>query len=202
MPVAVAAPGRPSRSGGRTDPAAPPRLALIALLLGALAVSACSPGIGSVPAGFERRTAAGYEVLIPTDWDTVDDADRVFQAADPASATPMTVRIVVASRRVPDVDVEADDLRAHIPELGESARLLDERRREVPGATGAVQMTSEAVLRVAATGEVLQVRLVDLLARGRDGHVVAVKVQGPAEDFDQDLADTILSSLTLVTSDT
>lgn len=171
------------------------------LLAVALAVSSCSLMPGSPPAGFEQRTADAYGVLVPVDWETVEDSDRAFQAADPTVDEPMTVRVAVTPNPVPDVETTAAQLRALIPQLGEDGRLVDERRREVPGATGAVQLTSQAALSVATTGDSVRVRLVDLLARAQDGRVVVVKVQGPVDEFDQQLAETILSSLSLVTPD-
>lgn len=57
------------------------------------------------------------------------------------------------------------------------------------------------MLPVATTGDSIQVRLVDLLARAQDGRVVVLKVQGPADQFDQELAETILSSFLLVPRD-
>lgn len=173
----------------------------VVLLVVALAASACSLWPGSTPAGFEQRTAGPYEVLVPEDWETLEDSDRAFQAADPTVDEPMTVRVVVTREPVPDVDATADQLRARIPQIGEDGQLVDERDREVPGATGAVQLTSQTVLPVATTGDSVRVRLLDLLARTQDGRVVVVKVQGPADDFDEELAETILSSLSLVTRD-
>lgn len=173
----------------------------VVLLVVALAAASCSLWPGSTPAGFEQRTAGAYEVLVPEDWETLEDSDRAFQAADPAADEPMTVRVAVAPDPVSEVETTADQLRDRIPQIGEDGRLVDERRREVPGATGAVQFTAQAVLPVATTGDPVRVRLVDLLARAQDGRVVVVKVQGPADGFDEELAETILSSLSLVTQD-
>lgn len=172
----------------------------VPVLLGLLVLSACSPGTDAVADGFERRTTDAYEVLVPAAWDTVDDGAGAFQVVDPASDTPMTVRIVVTSRRVDDVATEAEALRAGIPGLSEDAHVVDERRRDVPGATGAVQLTSQATLTVAATGQEVEVTLIDLLARGGDGRLLAVKVQGPSDGFDDELAATVLSSLSLVSA--
>jgi hypothetical protein len=191
---------RAAAGGPRPTPARSP-VTLGLLVVAVVVLSACTL-TGPTSDGFERRSTDSYDVLIPDSWETVDDLGRRFQAADPMDDTPMTVRIVVASRRVPDVAVEVRSLRSGIRGLADDARIIDERQRDVPGATGAVQLTSEATLTVAGTGENLRVRLVDLLARGHDGHVVAVKVQGPADGFDEELAATILASVSLLSAAT
>lgn len=172
-------------------------LALLAALV--LTASACTRT--GVPEGFERRATPTYEVLVPEVWQTVEETSRSFQAVDPEGAAPMTVRVVVAPDPVEDVSVEADRLREAIPFLADDAELVSEQDRQVPGATGAVELVSHATLAVTATGDERRIRLVDLLARRSDGQIVVVKVQGPADDFDDDLATTILSSLVLLSDD-
>lgn len=179
------------------DPtAARRRLRHLVLVLGLL-LAACT---GSGPELTERGNDV-YTLGLPTGWDVVNDTGVAHQVAEPDTDRPMTVRLLLTESPVRDVEQEVARLREGVPGLADDAQVLEERSVDVAGATGAVEMTSTATLRAAGSGDELAVRIVDVLARATDGRVVSVKVMGPDDDFDDELAAAVLRSLTLAPQD-
>lgn len=173
------------------------RAAWVTVVLSLLG-AACTSG-PTVPDGYALHTTDWYEIALPSDWDVVDESGRVHQVADPASGTPMTVRIsVLGESRTLAASLE--EFRQGVTGLSDDAEIVDDIDIDVLGASRARQFQTTLTLDVAATGESLRVRETDVIAVRDDGPVVVVKVMGPDDDFDDDVAEQVLGSLRLVTS--
>lgn len=169
------------------------------IVLALLTACTSSPEIAA-PDGYETEEEDTFRLAYPPGWDPVAEAE-VFQALEetPEGAPPMGINVFVDDQQLPSAEDRVTMLLTDYRiDFGDGLELVSNEATTVPGAQSARRTEVLAPTNLEATGEEVRLRQIDVVAQREDGSFVVLQVYGPADSFDRDAAENIVSSFAVV----